>query len=164
MTIVPELDAANARFAESFDLGDLSRRPARRVAVVTCMDTRMDPAKILGLVEGDANILRNAGGRADESVLRALFISQQLLGTEEVVVIHHTDCGLLSFTNEQLREICAERLGVDASGIDFLAFCDLKQSVREDVATIRNSPLIPDSIIVSGFIYDVRTGRLEPVD
>jgi carbonic anhydrase len=128
------------------------------------MDARLDPAKFLGLEEGDAHVIRNAGGRVCTDVLRSLAISQQLLGTQEVVVIHHTDCGMTTFGNDDLRQILNERLGSDASDIDFLPFTDLAQSVRDDVASIRSSSLIPDDILTQGLIYDVRTGKLEPVE
>lgn len=137
--------------------------PGRKVAVLTCMDARLDPAAFLGLQEGDAHVIRNAGGRADEDAIRSLVISQQLLGTNTVVVIHHVDCGMLTFSNEDLRAKLQQDLHVDASNIDFLPFSDLAQSVRDDVATLKNSPFIPESIAVSGFIYDVRSGRLLPV-
>ena len=137
--------------------------PGRHVAVLTCMDARLDPARFLGLEEGDAHVIRNAGGRASEDALRSLTISEQLLGTNEVVVIHHTDCGMLTFSNEDLRKKLKQELNADAEHIDFLPFKDLEQSVRDDVATIKNSPFIPKNIEVSGFIYDVRSGRLGPV-
>ena len=137
--------------------------PGRHVAVLTCMDARLDPARFLGLEEGDAHVIRNAGGRASEDALRSLTISEQLLGTTEVVVIHHTDCGMLTFSNEDLRKKLKQELNADAEHIDFLPFKDLEQSVRDDVATIKNSPFIPKNIEVSGFIYDVRSGRLLPV-
>ena len=137
--------------------------PGRHVAVLTCMDARLDPARFLGLEEGDAHVIRNAGGRASEDALRSLTISEQLLGTNEVVVIHHTDCGMLTFSNEDLRKKLKQELNADAEHVDFLPFKDLEQSVRDDVATIKNSPFIPKNIEVSGFIYDVRSGRLLPV-
>ena len=163
MSVVPELLAANERYAASFAKGDLPMPPGRRVAILTCMDARLDPARALGLEEGDAHVIRNAGGRASPDALRSLIISQQLLGTQEVVVIHHTDCGMLTFTNEELRGLCRERFGAEPHGLDFLPFADLAESVREDVATIRASPFIPDEMPVVGFIYDVRSGRLEAV-
>ena len=163
MAVVPELLAANARYAAGFDKGDLPMPPGRRVAILTCMDARLDPAKALGLAEGDAHVLRNAGGRASDDALRSLAISQQLLGTREVVVIHHTDCGMQTFTNADLRARLRTELGADAEGIDFLPFSDLEASVRQDVATIRESPLVPRDVVVSGFVYDVRTGRLHEV-
>jgi carbonic anhydrase len=164
MPVVDELLAANERYAASFDKGDLPLPPARQVAILVCMDARIDPAKALGLAEGDAHVVRNAGGRASDDALRSLAISHELLGTREVVVIHHTDCGMLTFTNEQIRQRLRDRLGADTSGVDFLPFGDLDQSVRDDVAIIRASPLIPDDVAISGFVYDVRTGRLRRVD
>ena len=137
--------------------------PGRRVAVLTCMDARLDPARFLGLEEGDAHVIRNAGGRASDDAIRSLAISEQLLGTNEVVVIHHTDCGMLTFSNADLRKKLKQELNADAEHVDFLPFKDLEQSVRDDVATIKNSPFIPKNIEVSGFIYDVRSGRLLPV-
>jgi carbonic anhydrase len=164
MSVIPEFQQANTRYASSFDKGDLTSPPKRRVAVLTCMDARLDPARFLGLEEGDAHVIRNAGGRADEDALRSLIISQQLLGTNEVVVIHHVDCGMQSFSNADLRSRLSERFGESADHIDFLPFTDLVQSVKDDVATIRSSPFIPDDIKVSGFIYDVNTGRIEAVE
>ena len=163
MAVLDELRAANARYADDFSKGDLPMPPSRHVAILTCMDARLVPAKFLGLQEGEAHVIRNAGGRADADAIRSLVISQQLLGTREVVVIHHVDCGMLTFTNDQLRDKLWQDLDADASDIDFLPFADLEQSVRDDVATLRSSPLIPDDIPVSGFVYDVHTGRLREV-
>lgn len=164
VSVVPEFQEANARYAATFTKGDLAAPPRRRVAVLTCMDARLDPARFLGLEEGDAHVIRNAGGRADQDALRSLIISQQLLGTNEVVVIHHSDCGMLTVNNDDLRARLAERFGAPVDHIDFLPFDDLAQSVRDDVATIRNSCFVPDDIAVSGFIYDVKTGRIEAVE
>jgi carbonic anhydrase len=164
MLVLPELLNANSSYAATFEKGDLPMPPGRQVTIVTSMDARLDPAKFLGLEEGDAHVIRNAGGRVSDDVLRSLAISQQLLGTREVVVIHHTDCGMLTFSNDDLRGILHERLGADASDIDFLPFTDLAQSVRDDVAMIRESALIPDDIQTKGFIYDVRTGKLQSVE
>jgi carbonic anhydrase len=161
-----ELDqflAANAEYAASFDQSHLPMPPARRVAVLTCMDARLDPAKALGLKEGDAHVIRNAGGRASGDALRSLVISEQLLGTREVVVIHHTDCGMQTFTNDSLRSQLRESFGEESGHIDFLPFSDVEQSVREDVEAIRGDPFIPAGIDISGFVYDVKTGRLERV-
>ena len=163
MSEVQEFQKANAAYASSFSKGNLPMPPGRHVAVLTCMDARLDPARFLGLEEGDAHVIRNAGGRASDDALRSLTISEQLLGTNEVVVIHHTDCGMLTFSNEDLRKKLKQELNADAEHIDFLPFKDLEQSVRDDVATIKNSPFIPKNIEVSGFIYDVRSGRLLPV-
>lgn len=162
MSAIDRLVEANERYARTFDRGGLPMPPARRLAIVTCMDARILPSKAFGLEEGDAHVIRNAGGRAREA-LRSLVISQQLLGTNEVAVIHHTDCGMVTFTNDDLRRKLRTELGADPSGIDFLPFRDLEESVREDVAFLRASPLIPDSVVIRGFIYDVRTGRLREV-
>jgi carbonic anhydrase len=162
--VLNEVMAANARYADEFgDKAKLPMPPGRRFAILTCMDARLDPAKALGLAEGDAHVIRNAGGRASADALRSLAISQQLLGTREVVVIHHTDCGMQTFTNDELRARLRAELGADAAGIDFLPFGDLEGSVREDVAAIRASPLVPRDVAVTGFVYDVRTGRLHEV-
>ena len=163
MPELPELLAANERYAASFTKGDLPMPPARHVAVLACMDARLHPEKFLGLEEGDAHVIRNAGGRASDDALRSLIISYKLLGTREFVVIHHTDCGMLTFSNDQIREMLKNDTGADASAIDFLPFSDLEASVREDVRTIRSSPLIPDDITVTGFVFDVKTGRLSEV-
>ena len=152
---------ANERYAASFKKGDLPMPPSRRVAVVACMDARLDPARILGLEEGDAHVIRNAGGRAADAV-RSLVISQQLLGTREVVVIHHTDCGMLTFTDPQLRQKLRDELGA-TTDMAFLAFSDLEQSVRDDVKALRESPLLMQGLPLSGFVYDVKTGRLRQV-
>ncbi len=166
MSVTDELLAANADYVATFDKGDLPMPPGRQVAIVVCMDARIDPAKALGLEEGDAHVIRNAGGRAEDAI-RSLVISQQLLGTKEVAVIHHTDCGMLTFSNEVLRDKCSETLGASAAevagSIDFLPFQDVEQSVRDDLATIRNSPLIPDSYPVRGFVYDVTDGSVSEV-
>ena len=162
MALVDEIRAANAAYAETFGEGDLPIPPARKLAVVACMDARLDPARALGLQSGDAHVIRNAGGRAADA-LRSLAISQQLLGTTAVVIVHHTDCGMLTFDNATMHGICQERLGVDASDIDFLPFADLEQSVRDDIEIVRSSPLIANDVEVTGFIYDVKTGRLHEV-
>ncbi len=163
MLVVQEFQKANDAYASSFSKGNLPMPPGRHVAVLTCMDARLDPARFLGLEVGDAHVIRNAGGRASEDAIRSLAISQQLLGTNEVVVIHHTDCGMLTFSNEDLRKKLKQELNANAEHIDFLPFKDLEQSVRDDVATIKNSPLLLKNIEVSGFIYDVKSGRLLPV-
>ena len=163
MSVAQEFQKANDAYASSFSKGNLPMPPARHVAVLTCMDARLLPSRFLGLEEGDAHVIRNAGGRASDDAIRSLAISQQLLGTNEVVVIHHTDCGMLTFSNEDLRKKLKQELNANAEHIDFLPFKDLEQSVRDDVATIKNSPLLLKNIEVSGFIYDVKSGRLLPV-
>lgn len=162
MTRFDEFLQANEAFAASFTRGDLPMPPARKVAIVACMDARLHPEKVLGVDIGDAHVIRNAGGRAEDAI-RSLVISQRLLGTQEIVVLHHTDCGMLTFTNEQLAAKVRDDLGVDVAGRDFLPFSDLEQSVRDDVALLRASPLIPGDIPISGAIYDVRTGKVHEV-
>jgi len=163
MATVEEFLKANEAYASTFTKGSLPMPPARHVAVLTCMDARLIPARFLGLEEGDAHVIRNAGGRASEDAIRSLIISEQLLGTTEIVVIHHTDCGMLTFSNKDLHTKLQQEFKADASHIDFLPFSDLEQSVRDDLATIKASPFIPESIAVSGFIYDVSSGKLLPV-
>jgi carbonic anhydrase len=163
MAVLDELLEANRRFAGSFDKGNLPAPPARHVAVLTCMDARLDPARFLGLEIGDAHVIRNAGGRASDDAIRSLVISSELLGTREYVVIHHTDCGMLTFSNDDLRRKLSQERGVDAAGIDFLPFSDLEASVRDDIRRLTESPLIRRDITISGFIYDVRSGRLQEV-
>ncbi len=163
MTVTDEFVEANRRYAQEFDQGDVPLPPARHAAVLTCMDARLHPEKFLGLNVGDAHVIRNAGGRASDDAIRSLIISSHLLGTDEYVVIHHTDCGMLTFTNQDLQTKLREETGADASGIDFLPFPDLEQSVRDDVRRIKESAFIPKNISVRGFIYDVRTGQLQPV-
>ena len=162
MPVTEELIAANAGYATGFTKGDLPLPPARKVAVVTCMDSRLIPSRALGLEEGDAHVIRNAGGLAQDA-LRSLVISQQLLGTREIVVIHHTECGMLTFTNEQLQSKVRKELGADASAIDFRPFADLEQSVVDNVTFLRESPLLLEGVSVRGFVYDVHTGRLSEV-
>lgn len=154
---------ANRRYAETFGEGELPIPPTKGVAVVTCMDARLHPEKLLGLEVGDAHIIRNAGGRVSDDVIRSLVISQRLLGTTEVVVIQHTECGMMTFKNEDLVAKIKEDLGADATGHDFLTFTDLEQSVRDDVKRVRDSEFIPDDITVTGAIYDVHTGELREV-
>ena len=154
MNIRDEILGANERYAADFAKADLPMPPGRRFAVVTCMDARLDPARFLGLEEGDAHVIRNAGGLVTDDALRSLVISHNLLGIEEVFVIAHTDCGMLTFRNEDLQQ----QLG---TAIDFLPFGDLDESVRESVRKVRESLLVPDA--VSGFVYDVRSGRLRDV-
>jgi carbonic anhydrase len=162
MPLIEELLAVNERYAATFQKGELPLPPAKKLAIVTCMDARIDPARILGLEEGDAHIIRNAGGRTAEA-LRSLIISQQLLGTRTIMVIHHTDCGMLTFENADLQQRLREQFGVDASAIDFLPLKDLEQSVRYDIALLRSSPFLLKESEIVGFIYAVHSGRLLPV-
>jgi carbonic anhydrase len=162
--VTDEIVRANEQFAQTFEHGHLPMPPARNLAVLTCMDARLHPEKFLGLNFGDAHVIRNAGGRASDDAIRSLTISSHLLGTREYVVIHHTDCGMLTFTNEDLQSKLQQDLGADASHVDFLPFSDLEQSVRDDVKRIKESSFVPKDIPVRGFVYDVKTGKLSPVD
>jgi len=155
---------ANQTFAQSFDQGDLPIPPARKLSVVACMDARLTVEAILGLETGDAHIIRNAGGIVSEDVIRSLLISHHLLGTEEIIIINHTDCGMLTFDDEQFRSRLHTESGVDSeTPAHFHAFKDLEQNVRDQMETIRTHPWIPEKIAVRGFVYDVRTGRLTEV-
>ncbi len=163
MSTTDELLENARRYAESFESGDLPRPPAKKVAVVTCMDARIDPLRLLGLAEGDANVLRNAGGVITADQIRTLSISQRLLGTEEIILIHHTDCGMLDFTDEQYAEQLENETGVRPEW-DANAFDDLAGDVRESIARIRESPFVPNKDSVRGFVYDVHTGRLDEIE
>jgi carbonic anhydrase len=154
---------ANRRYAETLHRSDVAARPARRVAVLTCMDPRLVPLRSLGLEAGDAHVIRNAGGRASDDAIRSLVVSSTLLGTREFVVIQHTDCGMQTFSNEEMRRRLLEERGVDASSVDFLPIADLEASVREDVQRIIESSLVPRGVVVAGFVFDVSTGRLQEV-
>jgi len=159
MSVRDECVQANRSYQEAFDKGDLPMSPVRRLAVVTCIDARLDPAKMLGLGEGDAHVIRNAGGLVTDDALRSLVISHSLLGTREVLVIGHTDCGMGTFTNEVLHGKLREETGADASGIDFLPFADVDESVRGSVRRVEESPFL-EGVAVSGWVYDVRSGAL----
>ena len=163
MTLADDLLAANARYREGFDAADLHLRPLQHLAILTCMDSRYTSQGVLGLSLGDAHVIRNAGGRVTEDVIRSLAISAALLDTRACIVIHHTDCGLFGRSDEELRQRVAEVAGTRAT-FGFLPFADLEQSVRDDVAALRASPYFPPEYSVLGFTYDVRTGRLQPVD
>lgn len=162
MSIADEFVQANQKYADRFDKGQLALPPARKVAVVVCMDARIDPARALGLQEGDAHVIRNAGGRISDA-LRSLAISQTLLGTREVVIIHHTDCGMLTFSDAEIRSTLRKDRNVNADHVAFLPFKDLDASVRDDVLAYRASPLVLHDVPVRGFVYDVRTGKLREV-
>ncbi|MCX7074133.1 MAG: carbonic anhydrase [Methylococcales bacterium] len=176
--ILNEVLLANRGYVAGFDKGDLVMPPARQFAILTCMDARLDPAKYAGLSEGDAHVIRNAGGRASDDAIRSLVISYKLLGTKEWFVIHHTNCGMETFTDEIMRGLLATSLktaSVDENGwhdccegggsheaknITWLTISDLAQSVAEDITRIKNHPLVPSDIPVYGYIYDVKTGNL----
>ena len=180
--IVDEVLSANAAYAGKFgDKGKLPMPPGRRFAILTCMDARLDPAKYAGLAEGDAHVVRNAGGRASDDAIRSLVISHKLLGTNEWFVIHHTDCGMETFTNDVMAGLLASSLDtatVDAKGwhdtgkgpgspegryINWLTISDQAKSVLEDVTRIRNHPLVPGDVPIYGYIYDVKSGKLNEI-
>ena len=180
--ILKDVLSANERYASSFGKkGNLAMPPARQFAVLTCMDARLDPAQFAGLAEGDAHVIRNAGGRASDDAIRSLVISYKLLGTKEWFVIHHTDCGMLAFTNETIRGLLSQSLatatiadgkwkdpgtgGGSTAGeyIEWLTISDQAGSVLSDIARLRTHPLVPATIPIYGYIYDVRNGRLVEV-
>jgi carbonic anhydrase len=182
-TVLDEVLAANQQYSASFgDKANLALPPARRFAVLTCMDARLDPAKFAGLAEGDAHVIRNAGGRASDDAIRSLVISYKLLGTREFFVIHHTDCGMEFFTSEVIRGLLSNSLEtaeLTSAGfrdvgkgpgsragefIEWLTIPDQKQAVVDDVLRIRNHPLVPRSIPVYGYVYDVKSGRLLEIE
>ncbi|MGH2596747.1 MAG: beta-class carbonic anhydrase [Actinomycetota bacterium] len=154
---------ANETFATGFDQGRLEISPSRGVIVLTCIDARLDPAKMLGLELGDAHVVRNAGGRATADAIRSIAISSWLLGPREVAVIHHSGCGMTLFTNEALRDKIRDEKGVDVGETDFFPFSDVDQSVRDDVERIRVEKSLPEDLAVSGYVYDVATGRIREV-
>ena len=179
MSVLNEVLSANESYVSGFgNKGLLALPPARQFAILTCMDARLDPAKYAGLSEGDAHVIRNAGGRASDDAIRSLVISYKLLGTKEWFVIHHTDCGMEFFTDEVIRDLLANSLETAALGpngfydigngpgsaeakyIDWLTISDQAQSITEDVGRIRNHPLVPSNIAIYGYIYDVKTGKL----
>ncbi len=162
MSVTDELLQNNAAYAESFDKGDLPLPPARGVAVVACMDARLDVHKILGLEEGDAHVIRNAGGVITDDEIRSLTISQRLLGTREIILIHHTDCGMLTFSDEELRQQIQEEAGIKPH-FSMESFSDLEDDVRQSIRRIEASPFIPHKESVRGFIYEVETGQLREV-
>jgi carbonic anhydrase len=182
-TVLNEVLSANASYANSFgSKADLALPPARRFAILTCMDARLDPAKYAGLREGDAHVIRNAGGRASDDAIRSLVISYKLLGTREWFVVHHTNCGMEFFTDEVMRDLLASSLEtaeLSAQGfrdvgkgpgsqegrfIDWLTIADAKQAVVDDVTRIRRHPLVPKNIPIYGYIYDVKSGKLVEID
>jgi len=162
MSVTDELLENNAAYAASFEKGDLPLPPARGVAVVACMDARLDVHKILGLEEGDAHVIRNAGGVITDDEIRSLTISQRLLGTREVILVHHTDCGMLTFSDDDLKAQIHEEVGVKPH-FSMESFSDLEEDVRQSMARIKASPFVPHKESVRGFIYEVETGRLREV-
>jgi carbonic anhydrase len=162
MTVTDELLANAEAYAARFDKGDLPMPPAKRLAIVACMDARLDPQALLGLQEGDAHVVRNAGGVITDDAIRSLAISQRLLGTEEIVLIHHTDCGMLTFSDDEFRRSVQADTGIKPEWAAE-SFSDLDEDVLQSIARIKASPFIPRKDAVRGFVYDVRSGRLREV-
>jgi carbonic anhydrase len=162
MSVTDELLANAERYAASFDHGDLPLPPAKHVAVVACMDARLNPYGLLGLGEGDAHVIRNAGGVITADQLRSLAISQRLLGTTEIILIHHTDCGMLTFTDDAFKASIQDEIGVKPAWAAE-AFSDLDTDVRQSLRRVREDPFIPVKDSVRGFVYEVETGKLREV-
>jgi carbonic anhydrase len=162
MTVTDELLQNNAEFARSFNNGDLPMPPGKGLAVVACMDARLNVYALLGLSEGEAHVIRNAGGVVSDDVLRSLVISQRLLGTREVVLVHHTDCGMLTFTDDQVKADIEADVGLRPH-FALEAFSDLERDIRQSIARIKASPFVPHKDSIRGFVYDVRTGALQEV-
>jgi len=162
MSVTEALLANNERYADSFTKGDLAMPPGQKVAVLACMDARLDVHKILGLEEGDAHVIRNAGGVVSEDAIRSLVISQRLLGTEEIILIHHTDCGMLTFKDADVKQQIEEETGIRPA-FALESFSGVEDDVRQSIARIQASPFVPRKSSVRGFVYDVRTGRLREV-
>jgi carbonic anhydrase len=162
MSATDELLRNAEAYASSFDKGDLQTAPAKKVAVVACMDARLNPYGLLGLQEGDAHVIRNAGGVVTDDGIRSLAISQRLLGTEEIVLIHHTGCGMLTFTDDDFKRSVEEETGIKPEWA-VETFSDLDGDVRQSIARIKASPFIPKKDSVRGFVYEVETGRLREV-
>jgi len=162
MSVTDELLDNNDTYAATFDKGDLPLPPGKKLAVLACMDARLSPYAVLGLKEGDAHVIRNAGGVVTDDAIRSLAISQRLLGTEEIILIHHTGCGMLTFSDDQLKRQIQDEVGIKPSW-SAEAFPDLDEDVRQSVARIKASPFIPRKDSVRGFVYDVGTGKLREV-
>jgi carbonic anhydrase len=162
MTVTDELLANNEAYVASFDKGDLPLPPAKKLAVVACMDARLNPYGILGLQEGDAHVIRNAGGVVTDDEIRSLAISQRLLGTEAIILIHHTDCGMLTFRDDDFKRQIQDDTGIKPEWAAE-AFEDLDEDVRQSIARIKASPFIPRTDDVRGFVYEVETGKLREV-
>ena len=162
MSITDDLIRNNDKYAASFTKGDLPMPPAKHVAVLACMDARLDVHKILGLQEGEAHVIRNAGGVATDDAIRSLVISQRLLGTNEIVLIHHTDCGMLTFTDDEVKRRIEAEVGIRPP-FALESFPDAEEDVRQSIARIEASPFIPNKSHIRGFVYDVKSGRLNEV-
>ena len=165
LSVADELLQANAEFVRSFNLGELAVQPKRRLAVLACMDSRILFERCLGLRPGDAHMIRNAGGIATDDAIRSLIVSHHLLDTQEFIIINHTDCGLLKVREDELKKKLTEKMGTGADApAHFHAFDDLEENVRRQVRRVRSHPWIPKQILVRGFVYDVKTGKLAEVE
>jgi carbonic anhydrase len=162
MGVTDELLENNEGYVRAFDRGELPLPPAKRMAVVACMDARLDPHRVLGLSEGDAHVIRNAGGVVSDDVIRSLTISQRLLGTKEIILIHHTDCGMLTFQDDEVKRQILEDTGIRPP-FALEAFTDLDDDVRQSIARVQASPFVPEKGSIRGFVYHVETGRLREV-
>jgi len=162
-SVFEEMMEHNARYAQTFGLGHLQTPPVRKLVILTCMDSRMDLEQLLGLQVGDAHMIRNAGGLATDDAVRSLILSTHLLGTRAIAIIQHTECGLLSITDEQMRFRLTSETGRDASHLQFHAFHDLDHNVTEQVKRVREHPFLPKNIQVRGYVYDVKKGSLREV-
>jgi carbonic anhydrase len=162
MSSTDEMLANNEAYAASFDKGHLPMPPGKKVAIIACMDARLNPAGALGLQEGDAHVIRNAGGVVTDDAIRSLTISQRLLGTEEIILIHHTDCGMLTFTDDEFRRSIEQDTGIKPEWAAE-SFNDLDGDMRQSIARIKASPFVPHKDSVRGFVYEVETGRLREV-
>jgi len=162
MSVTDDLLRNNAAYAESFDKGDLPLPPGKGVAVIACMDARLNVYGMLGLEEGDAHVIRNAGGVVTDDEIRSLAISQRLLGTREIILIHHTDCGMLTFSDDEVKQQIQDDVGVKPE-FALESFSDLDEDVRQSIRRIQNSPFVPNKDSVRGFVYEVETGRLREV-
>ena len=162
MSATDDLVSNAEDYASSFDKGDLPMPPAKGVAIVACMDARLDPAGVLGLSEGDAHVIRNAGGVVTDDEIRSLTISQRLLGTKEIILIHHTDCGMLTFTDDAFKRSIQDETGIKPPW-SAEAFPDLDEDVRQSIARIKASPFIPHKDAIRGFVFDIATGKLNEV-
>jgi carbonic anhydrase len=163
MSTIDELVRNAEDYAAGFDKGELPLPPAKRVAVLACMDARLNPYALLGLTEGDAHVIRNAGGVVTDDEIRSLAISQRLLETEEIMLIHHTDCGMLTFGDDEFRRSVQEDTGIKPEW-PAEAFANIEEDVRQSIARIKASPFIPRKDQIRGFVYEVETGRLREVD
>jgi len=164
MTELSKIIEANQYYSKDFKYGKLPSRPSRKLAILACMDTRLNVEDALGLKTGEAHILRNAGGIATDDAIRSFIISHELLGTEEFIVVNHTDCGLLKFTDEDLSKKLSEKYGADAANLKFHTFDDLEANVKNQVEKIKSNVFLPNDILVHGFIYDVKNGKLKKVE